>query len=139
MQFKKTIKIPIYNCRVFVYLGTEVSQTYRALLAKFKEEDDEDVAFDGVVMNTPGDPSSYHMLLDTEVITPNLLTHEAVHLAIKILKHRGHDSIQEGEEPLAYLCGFLVEEVYKILIKNNIELKLPKVRRGKKDQDIHSS
>lgn len=137
MKLRKIIKIPVYSCKVIIYIEPEIGDTYRELLAKFKQEDDDDVGFDGLVMNTPGDVTTYHMLLATNALDQNVLTHESVHLAVKILKHRGHDSLSGGDEPLAYLSGFIAAEIDKILIRNNIELKKPRMRNAKKIKDIH--
>lgn len=129
-MIRKTIKIPIYGCKIIVILDEDINEISKTLYKKFGEEWNE-VEADGLVMGTNKGIHTYYLLLSTKKLDISLFTHETIHLCTKILTERGHDSLKEGDEPLAYLSGYIAEEVYKVLLRNNIEINKPKIRNAK--------
>lgn len=131
-MIKKSISIPIYECKVVVCIDKDINEFAKTLYKKFGMGDVDLVESQGmVVANDTIADTTYYLLLGIDYLNINLLMHETIHLAIRILRHRGHDSLDKGDEPVAYLGGYIAEEVYKTMVKNNIEFKKPKTRRAK--------
>jgi hypothetical protein len=69
---------------------------------------------------TMGYNKSYIVALVKNKISHNLIAHELFHLAQMVTK----DIDIEDEESQAWLNGYVTENVYKLLHKKNIEVKL---------------
>ena len=69
---------------------------------------------------TIGYEKSYFVVLVKQFINHNLIAHELFHLAKMLTK----DIDIDDEESQAWLNGYVTEQVYKILNKKNITIRL---------------
>ena len=114
MTTKRTINLPMYNCKVYFVvtdnLKDEVNKLYRKnkLPPLFGEE------AEGVMVSFNID--NYYVIIDNDCVSHNTLAHEVHHLITRISEDRGI----EDEEAEAWLSGHLSEEIYKFLDKKKI-------------------
>ena len=124
-MLKRTINIPIYQCRVVIVFDTDINEQIKLLFKKDGVEDDGSM-YNALVYRPAGTLKTYYLMYGTSVFTLNIFVHELSHLSGMILKDRGENGIDS--EPLAYLAGYLAEEVEKIMLKNNIDFIKPKLK-----------
>ena len=82
---------------------------------------DDNLNYDGMSIPECG-TNRYHIILDTTIIELNTVVHECFHVAFEILNTRGIAVNRENDEAMAYLLGYLVEEVMAIINNQNIKL-----------------
>ena len=124
-MLRKTISIPVYNCKVVVIIDNDINPHAKKIFKKHKIE--YEGMFYAIVINPPDDIHLYYILLSYPDLTLNTFVHEITHLGAFILQDRGHTS-SDADEPLAYLNGYLAGEIEKIMDKNNIPfIKKPKL------------
>jgi hypothetical protein len=119
MRVSKTIKVAVYSCKVIVVLTDDVDKEGARICKKHKMPvaDGENYA---LAISTT-DVHTYYVIYNPKSININRLVHEVTHIGGMILKDRGTEESLDGEN-LAYLNGFLAEEIYKFVIKNHIAL-----------------
>jgi hypothetical protein len=132
-MIKRTINIPVYNCKVVVYFDHDINDLARKLCKKHKVEREDGEAY-AEVFGIAEHIHLYFILFSVPSLTMNLFVHEITHLGGRILKDRGHHN-PDHDEPLAYLNGYLAGEIEKIMQKNQIEFKKPKTNG--KNNKVH--
>ena len=60
----------------------------------------------------------HHMIFARSDITPGLVAHECLHTMNKICSDLGISHDPNNDEPMAYIMGWLVDEVYKTVAKD---------------------
>lgn len=75
---------------------------------------------DGEAMNSL---DSGRVVLRFKTLTHNTIAHEINHAVTMILDHVGHDFSGSFDEPMAYLTGYITEEVYKRAKKLGYKIK----------------
>jgi len=109
-MIKKTIIIPIYNCQVDVVVTDKVEEV--AKQAGFNEEC---TGYEGLTLSYPSNPSIYCIILRKSAIDACVIAHECYHLTSKIMRACDVRYDAGNIEPFAYLHGYLVEELHKIV------------------------
>ncbi len=117
--FKKTLQIPIYNTSVNVFV-VEHMDYMQEYLDKKKVAVDVS-GCDGCVFQLSNDDKfQYNIVFQKDKLSHNLIAHEIFHL--------GTDMTQDIEiredESRAWLVGYLSQEIYKLLIKEDFTIQL---------------
>lgn len=131
---KRTINIPLYNCKVVVYFDHDINDIAKKLCKKHKVEREDGETY-AEVFGVSENIHLYYILFSLPYFNLNLFVHELTHLGGKILRDRGHSN-PEQDEPLAYLNGYLAGEIEKIMEKNNITF-IKKTKTNGKNNQIH--
>ena len=108
---KKKLKVPIYSfAEITVFICKDMEQ--------FKKDNNITDAqpYDALFLYKPEDPGYYAIAL-TEDASHGVIAHECFHAVCGILKTAGSNLSYDSEEPYAYFLTWLVDEVYKILVK----------------------
>lgn len=102
------VKVPIYNRHVYISFDREkVSKKFNVDISE---------GFAGITIKL--DPIII-VFIDEDLYCQNFLTHESIHAAGFVLEMAGIDIDIENDEPLAYLAGWIAEEINKRYIKYN--------------------
>lgn len=105
---KKVIKIPLYHGQVEVRVVKEWDKVS-------KQFNLGDVEGWGAITFKGDDNFTYHVIFDECEVNMTTISHECVHLACHIFNDRNIYTDYIHDEPYAYLMGYLVGEMYKIL------------------------
>lgn len=132
-MLRRTIDIPVYGCKVIVVFDDDINLHTKKIFKKHKIEDD-GMTYYAIVISPGDNIHLYYILFSYPALTLNTFVHEITHLGAYILQERGHRS-DDGDEPLAYLNGYLAGQIEKIMQRNNIEFKKPKLNG--KNNKIH--
>lgn len=116
MTIRKQLKIPNYNCTIHIMVTDEIVKEANKLFKKYKAPHRWKDAVEGTLITD--DLQDYYLLLNTEYLTYNTITHENFHAAMHITKDRG---IFE-EESQAWLNGYINENVFKFLEKKKFTI-----------------
>jgi hypothetical protein len=116
MIIKAKIKLSVYETGVEL-LVVDTMDEFQQLLEKRGIIIPDISNCDGITL---GYEDLYHIVFIKERISHNLLAHEIFHLALMVTK----DIDINDEESQAWLNGYITEQVYKILTKKNITIKL---------------
>jgi hypothetical protein len=106
---KKTIDIPIYQCKLTIILDKDLSYISK----KYKTIDLSN--YGAVTMRVPNKHSEY--IVAFEYSDGSIIAHEVIHLVNYIFKDRGIKLDIKNDEPQAYLTGWLFKEIDKFLNK----------------------
>jgi len=117
--FKKTLPIPIYNTSVNVFV-VEHMDYMQELLDKKKLAVDVSGCDGCVFQLSHDDKFQYYIVLVKEKLSHNLIAHEIFHLGTNMT----HDIEISEDESRAWLIGYLTQEIYKILLKENFTIQL---------------
>ena len=107
---KKDFHIPIYDAMVSVVVTKEFQE--EVLEAGYKEDVPETGA---ITLHYPDSPMNYIVVFHRETTSHGHIAHEAFHLAGKIMQDIGFQYTREYDEPWAYLIGFIVDGLEKII------------------------
>lgn len=120
MLIKKTIKLPIYDCKVNFILAQDMKKEVSKIYKKYKLltfEDEEDSECEGMVIFP--NIGVYYLLIDEKYLTYNTILHEVYHVASKVCTHR---DIQE-EESAAWINGYIGSAIISFLLKKQKVIK----------------
>ena len=117
--FKKTLPIPIYNTSVVVYV-VEHMDYMQEYLEKKKIRIDVTGCDGCVVQLGHDDKFQYNIVLQKDKLSHNLIAHEIFHLGTNMT----HDIDINDDESRAWLIGYLSQEIYKILGKEEFTIQL---------------
>lgn len=117
MNTKRTLSLPMYNCKVYFMVTSELSNEVNKLYKKNKLPEMFVDEAEGVMVSFNID--SYYVIIEDKCLTYNTIAHEVHHLITRISEDRGI----EDEEAEAWLSGHLSEEIYKFLDKKKIAVK----------------
>lgn len=106
---KKTINIPIYQCKLTMILDKDLSYIEK----KYGTASLSD--YGAVTMRVPNEFSKYIMAFEYSEGT--IIAHEIVHLKNYIYQDKGIELDRYNDEPEAYLIGWLYKQVDKFLNK----------------------
>lgn len=104
---KKTIDIPIYQCKLTIILDKDLSY----ITKKYKTIDLSN--YGAVTMRIPNKHSEY--IIAFEYSEGSIIAHEIIHLVNYIFKDRGVKLDIKNDESQAYLTGWLFKEIDKFL------------------------
>ena len=106
-MIKKTINIPIYQCKLTIILDKDLSYVTK----KYKTIDLSN--YGAVTMRIPDKHSEY--IIAFEYSEGSIIAHEVTHLVNYVFKDRGVELDLNNDEPQAYLTGWLFKEIDKFL------------------------
>jgi len=107
---KATLYIPIYNCQLDIVLTNKFKEA--AEKAGFKESCD---GWEGLTIHYPSCPSLFCVIFNKKTLDAEVIAHEALHVTSKIMRECDIKYDTENIEPFAYLHGYIVKELHKIL------------------------
>ena len=117
----KDIKIPLYRGR-FVVILTNSKTKLKKYLPKFEQESIYAHSWVAEYKSKQG----YIMVLnfnnETTKITNGTITHEVVHIADFIADDKGFIADFHNDEPIAYLAGWITDEVYNFINKHKFKV-----------------
>lgn len=121
------LEVPIYKQYLNVLIG-DVFKSAESLMDEYNVDiGDAHHGAGGLFLQlTVHNEGSMYFLMIPEKCCAEVLAHESVHAACTILHNAGIDITFDNQEAVAYLTGYFVEEVGKILIDK------PKPRKKKK-------
>lgn len=108
-MIKKTIDIPIYQCKLTIILDKDLSY----ITKKYKTIDLSN--YGAVTMRVPNKHSEY--IVAFEYSEGSIIAHEVVHLVNYIFKDRGVKLDIKNDEPQAYLTGWIFNKIDKFINK----------------------
>lgn len=106
---KKTINIPIYQCKLTIISDKDLSYIEKRYKTKSLRN------YGAVTMRVPDNFSEYVMAF--EYSDRDIIAHEIVHLKNFIYQDKGIDLDRYNDEPEAYLTGWLYKQIDKFLNK----------------------
>ncbi len=119
---KKIIPLKLYGCKVVVTITDDIGKE----LIKFQNKNlinyQKTSVYYGMAIPEIG-TDRYHVLLNKKLLDINTIAHEAFHISYEILESLGIEVSKENDEPLAYLLGYIVEEIYGMILKAKIKLQ----------------
>ena len=121
----KSIQIPLYGGRL-VMIFSNCSEKIKKTIPNWDKETDE--IYGSAWYINYKDRQGFAMILnfdsDRAKITHGTIAHEAVHLAHYIADERGIKLDLNNDEPITYLVGWIVDEVYDFIKKSNLEVSI---------------
>jgi len=108
-MIKKTIDIPIYQCKLTIILDNDLSYVEKKYRTKSLSN------YGAITMRVPNKFSEYIMAFEYSEGT--IIAHEIVHLKNYIYQDKGVELDRFNDEPEAYLTGWLFDQVDKFLNK----------------------
>lgn len=117
-------KIDVYSTTITLHLHSleECEIKYKKLKKKLSLPDEGEGLFHGMVFLEPNNQLKGHIILATEHLSHNLITHECVHLATRIFLFNNIELRMEEDENFALLVAYIAEKVYDILNKKQLML-----------------
>lgn len=117
----KRIQIPIYDVEIEVVLTSSVKDAIKdpKRVKRIGEYEDPGEGTLAVVLK---EGAYFSMVFDRNSISHSLIAHEALHAVAGIL-HRAGIKIKDGNEPYAYLMGYVVNIVTNQLLKFGAKIK----------------
>lgn len=106
---KKTIDIPIYQCKLTIILDKDLSYIEK----KYKTKSLSD--YGAITMRFPNKFRNYIMAFEYSEGT--IIAHEIVHLKNYIYQDTGIELDRYNDEPEAYLTGWLFDQINDFLNK----------------------
>ena len=108
-MIKKTINIPIYQCKLTIILDKDLSyvtKTYNTI----------DLSnYGAVTMRVPDKHSEY--IVAFEYNEGSIIAHEIIHLVNYIFEDKHIKLDLKNDEPQAYLTGWLFKKIQKAISK----------------------
>ncbi len=120
--FLSVTKIPIYD-GVFVLAVTDTPKRYSVLAPLNDLETLNAHAFCASHEGMQGYFVALNLLNKNHSITNGVITHEAMHIVHFIADYAGIKVDTENDEALAYLIGWIVDEIYQTLSKKGFKVK----------------
>lgn len=116
MKKSKKIKLATYNCNLIIIITDQLTSEVNNIYKKLNHNDSFQGEAEGVLLTL--DIDNYYLLYDVQYLSNNTIAHEIYHAVVKVTEDR--DIVDE--ESQAWLCGYLAEEVYKYIQKNNFKI-----------------
>lgn len=120
MLFKKSIKVPIYDCSVDLIL-TDFPDDYIKKLYKIEGMEHDGSSYHGICL-VGRKRNRYYVVVDFSRDFFNTVAHELRHCVDFILTDRGF-ALKETDEAAAYLAGYLMSEVMKFVTNKNVPIQ----------------
>lgn len=116
MKKSKKIKLSTYNCNLIIIVTDLLKEEVNSIYKKLNHKETFQGEAEGVLLTL--DIDNYYLIYDVQYLSHNTIAHEIYHAVVKVTEDR--DIVEE--EPQAWLCGYLAEEVYKYIQKNNFKI-----------------
>jgi len=116
MRKTKKIKLPTYNCNVIIVITDKLKEEVNSLYKKLKSNEKFIDDAEGVVITF--DIDNYYIILDTFYLSHNTIAHEVYHATVKVTEDRDITD----EESQAWLVGYITQEMYKHIYKNELNI-----------------
>jgi len=116
MKKSRTFKLATYNCNVIFIITEELKKEVNRIYKKHSNKEIFNDEAEGILITL--DIDNYYIVLDTQYLSHNTIAHELYHAVVKVTEDR--DIVDE--ESQAWLMGYLTEEVYKFIDKNNFKI-----------------
>lgn len=115
-MIKFSIKIPIYEIRLYVIVGLEAKEALKHLPANLrkiaKDHFGDDLDCRGMFLS---DPKKSEHAITALSVDHSTLQHEIGHVCRNIMNDIGWQYDADNDEPLAYLEDFVSQEIHKKL------------------------
>jgi len=109
-MIKETFIVPIYDCQVDVFVTKHVET-----VAEKVNYNEDCSGSEGLTLSYPLNPGIYCVIFKKRTLNPGVVAHEAYHLTAKIMQTCDIKYDIDNIEPFAYLNGYLVQELHKII------------------------
>jgi len=116
MKKSKKYKLATYNCNVILLITDELKKEVNRIYKKHSQKEIFNDEAEGILITL--DIDNYYIVLDTHYLSHNTIAHELYHTVVKVTEDR--DIVDE--ESQAWLMGYLTEETYKYINKNNFKI-----------------
>jgi hypothetical protein len=116
MRSTTVLKIPTYECKVFIIVTEDLKKEYQKLCRKYNEQEEEGEA-EAMVFSS--DMSVYYVVFDKKYLSHNSIAHECYHLVREIKKDRDIKDDEAG----AWLMGHVSGYIYKFLHRKKFSIK----------------
>lgn len=116
MKKRKKIRLATYNCNLIIIITDMLTAEVNSIYKKLNHKESFQGEAEGVLLTL--DIDNYYLIYDVNYLSHNTIAHEIYHAVVKVTEDR--DIVEE--EPQAWLCGYLAEEVYKYIQKNNFKI-----------------
>lgn len=120
--YKKKINIPIYHGKLNIVFTNDMDKLYN--LTGYEEEFLFGAAFRSYMGGSP--LPQYVLAINFDManfpMDHGTISHEALHIAMFLSEDRMIKLDYDNPEPLTYLTGFIVNEVYKFMDKKEIRI-----------------
>ena len=110
MAIKKTLRIPIYDCKVDVVVTDNFEEACEEAGYEYKG-----LAHSAAVLRYPDNPGSYTVIFHEDTISPGNIAHEGLHLMHDIMEYVDIGADTNNDEAQAYLIGFIVDGLHQII------------------------
>lgn len=117
IKFSK--RVPIYYGKLVIIVNDDFGESLSSLGLKTERDYNE---CQGLSYNISIKNRTHYIILLTIKPTHSIIAHEALHIAHGILKNIEAISDINNDETTCYLLDWIIEEIYKGLKKNNIEI-----------------
>lgn len=122
-KFVKDLIVPIYGIKVIVGLDAEALSKHLTKNYNIDHSIPEGNAGQAAIFEYGDSGYVVHTLyVDRSVYKMGYLTHECLHCAWHILNDVGVTVTWDNHESLAYLAGWLADEVHKFYMKGNVNV-----------------
>ena len=111
-MIKEKIKVPIYNAGILLIIADD----FGSAMGDYAEEDYEKY----FAVTIPTTPFNYIVGFEKEALCHMIVSHEACHLAHRIMNDAGLEHTLLNDEAEAYLQGYIVNEIYKVIKTNKL-------------------
>ena len=109
----KTISIPIYDFFIRVLIADTLEEFEEVVFDAGYEESVKTAG--AIVFNNPYHTKSFVVAFNKDDISVGNIAHEALHVTNRVLEDVGVVFRADEDEPHAYLLGFLVDCLHKII------------------------
>ena len=114
---RKKIKIEQYSCELILIVTDKIKEDTNKILKDANSKIKVDYEIEGIFLFH--DIDKYYLLLSTQHLTHNTISHEVYHAVVRITEDRDISD----EETQAWLMGYLIGTIYKYLETKKIKIK----------------
>lgn len=107
--------IPMYDCKIELTIQSNITSKFQSLCKKLNGEI---ITYSVAGAVVSKDMNKYYILLDSDKLSHNLISHELYHLTASILEDRAI----EDEETGAWLSGHLASTIYRFIDKKKLNV-----------------
>lgn len=111
----KKIKIDVFSSTLYFIVTEDIEEEIKRLEKRLKIEIDFDGAVEAFFVSAK--KRNYYIVIQKNCLSYNTIGHEIFHATIGILETK----YIEDEETKAWLCGYLTEEVFKSIDKEDLK------------------
>lgn len=120
---KVEFKIPLYE-GMFVVILTNDKERLRGHIPEFNDE----IIFGHTFYTNWDGYGGYVVVLNFDSgfkkMSHGVISHEALHACLMIAEDRGFVPDFENSEPLAYLIGWITDQIYSVIEKHGFKVSL---------------